>query len=66
MTLVLREDFLTELILEILADNENNLSKTSLNSIVDAVVHDCLTIWAQTIELFQTTITATHSGSQKQ
>ena len=66
MALVLREDFLAELILEILADNENDLTKTSLNSIVDTVVHNSLTIRAQTIELFQTTITATHTSSQKQ
>ena len=32
------------MILEILADNENDLTKTSLNSIVDTVVHNSLTI----------------------
>ena len=48
------------------AYNKNDRSKTSLNSIIDTVVHNSLTIRTQTIELFQTTVTATHTSSQKQ
>ena len=44
MTLIFRKDFLAELILKVLADHENNLAETSLDSVINTVVHDGLTV----------------------
>ena len=63
MSLILRENLLAEVLLKVLADNPYNLAEASLDSIVDAVVHDRLTIGTQSVKLFQTTVTAAHAGS---
>ena len=63
MSLVFGEDLLAEILLKVFSDNPDNLAETSLNSVVDAVVHDCLTIGTQSVKLFQTSVTTAHAGS---
>ena len=63
MSFVFGEDLLAEILLKVLTDNPNNLAEASLDSIVDAVVHNRLTIGTQSVKLFQTTVTAAHAGS---
>ncbi len=64
-SLVLGEYFFAEILFEILADYPNNLAETSLNRIIDAVVHDGLAVGTQTVQLLQATVTATHTSCQK-
>ena len=47
-----------------MAYDKNNFSKSASNSIINRVIHDCFSVRAQTIKLFETAVTATHSGSQ--
>ena len=49
MTLIFGKDLLAEVLLKILTDHPDNLAETSLNGIIDAVVHDRLAVWAQTV-----------------
>ena len=63
LALVLRENLGAELLFEILADNPYYLTKTCLNGVVDTIIHDGLAIGAQTVELLQATIAATHTSS---
>ena len=46
---VLRKHHLAEILFEILADNEHELAEASFDSVVDAIVHDRLTVRAKTI-----------------
>ena len=61
---VLADDFLTEIFFKIFSDYEYNLSKSATDSIKNGIVHNCFTIGSQTVKLFQTSITTSHSGSQ--
>jgi len=65
MTLVLGENLSAELLLEIATDNPYNLAEASLNGIVDAVVHDALSLRTECVELLQAAIATTHTSSQK-
>ena len=65
LTLVLRQNLGAELLLEILTDNPYNLAKACLNGIVNTIIHDGLAIGAQTVELLQATITATHTSCEQ-
>ena len=62
MTLILRENLRTELLLEILADYPYNLAESCLNGIVDTIVHNGLTVGAQTVKLLQAAVTAAHAS----
>ena len=64
MVFVLADDFLTEIFFKIFSDYEYNLSKSATDSIKNGIVHNCFTIGSQTVKLFQTSITTSHSGSQ--
>ena len=44
MTLVARKNLFTELLLEIAADDPDNLAETGLNGIEDTIVHDALSL----------------------
>ena len=65
MTLIFGKDLLAEILFEILADHPDDLAKTGLDGVIDTVVHDRLAVGAQTVQLFQTTITAAHTGSKQ-
>jgi hypothetical protein len=65
LTLVLREDLRAELLLEILTDNPYDLAESSLDGIVNTVVHDGLAVRTQTVELLQATVTATHTSCKQ-
>ena len=61
VSLILGEDLGTELLLEILTDYSYDLAESGLDGIVDTIIHDGLSIGAQTIELLQAAITAAHT-----
>ena len=65
MSLIFTEDFVTEVLFKVFSDNEYDFSESSLDSVVDRIVHDGFTIGSQTVELFQSTITAAHAGSEQ-
>ena len=64
VTLVFRDDFIAEILFEVLADDEYQFTESSMNGIIDGVVHDGFTMRTQTVELFQTSVAAAHSGSE--
>ena len=66
MTFVFRENDATEVFFEILADNEHELAEASVDSVVDTVIHDCLTVRTELIELLQTTVAAAHTCSEEE
>ena len=59
--LVLAQHLVAELLFKVLADNENNLSESRFYCVIDAVVHYRLSVRAETVELFQATVAASHS-----
>ena len=61
LTFIFREYLLTELIFKVLTDDPYYLAKASLDGIVDGIVHDGLTVGAQTVELLQAAVTASHA-----
>ena len=66
VTFVLCQNLLAELLFEVAADNPYDLAETGLDGIIDAVVHNALTLRAESVQLLQTTVAATHTGSQKE
>lgn len=54
----------TEILLEILSDNENHLPESGADGIINGLVHDGLSVGTETVELFQTTVTASHSAGE--
>ena len=66
MSFVFGEHFVAEILLKGFADNEDDFAKACLNGIIDGIIHDGLTIGTQTVKLFQTSIAATHTGSEEQ
>ena len=64
VTFIFGEDFVAKILFEIFTDNENEFAETGANGIVDGIIHDCFTIRTQSVQLFQASITASHSGSQ--
>ena len=61
---ILAENDITEVLFKILADDKYHLAKTSTHSVKHAIVHDGFTIRSEAIQLFQATVTATHTSSQ--
>ena len=65
LTLIFGKNLRAELLLKILTNDPYYLAKASLNGIINTIVHNGLTIGAKPVELLQTTITASHTCSQK-
>src|SRR5574344_1903075 len=65
MALVLADHFFAEDILEILADNEYKFAESCVYGVIDRVIHDCFTVGTQSVKLFETSVAASHSGSQE-
>ena len=63
-TFVFGENLCAELLFEVLANHPYNLAESSLDSIVDGVVHDGFAVGTQSVELFQSAVAATHAGSK--
>ncbi len=61
---IFAEYFFAEILLKIFADNEYYFSESGLNGIVYGVVHYCLAVGAEAVELFESAVTAAHTGSQ--
>ena len=66
VTLVLGENLCAELLLEVTTDNPYNLAEAGLNSIIDAVVHNALSLRTKCVELLEAAIAASHTSSQKE
>ena len=66
MIFVFREHFGTEIFFKVFSNNEHHLSESTFNGIVDRVVHDGFTVWSQPVELFQSAITAPHTGGKNE
>ena len=61
---IFRKHFFAEVSFEILADNKYNFTESGAKSIEYRVVHDCLAVGAETVELFEAAVTAAHTGSK--
>ena len=66
VTLVLGEDLCAELLFEVVADDPYYFAKAGLNSVVDAIVHDALTLRAECVELLEATVAASHTCSKEE
>ena len=55
-----------ERLFKILADDEYYFPESGLNGIIDLIIHDGFTMRPEAIELFQSSITAAHAGSQNE
>ena len=58
---VLGEYLLAELLLEVAADYPYYLAEAGLDGVVDAVVHNALSLGTEGVELFETAVTAAHA-----
>ena len=59
-----RAHYLLERLLDILADDKNQLPKPGAHGVKDRVVDDGFAARANRLNLLQTTVTAAHTGSQ--
>lgn len=64
MAFVFGNNLVAEILLKIFTNYENELSKTGIDGIVNRIIHDSFAIRAQSVQLFQATITAAHAGCQ--
>ena len=55
-----------EVLFEILADNKHEFAESGVDGIVDGVVHDGLSVRAQSVQLLESAVAATHSSSEKE
>ena len=53
VTLIFGQNLGAELLLEILTDHPHDFAESSLDGVVDTIVHDGLAVGAQTVELLQ-------------
>lgn len=42
-----------KILLEILADNENELAEAGIDGVVNGIVHDCFTVGTQSVQPFK-------------
>ena len=61
LMLILRDDLLTEFLLESTTDDEDDLAKSSTDGIVDRVVHDGFARGTDTIQLLKTAVATAHA-----
>src|ERR1700722_1569230 len=59
-----RPDNFSELLLDILANNENELAESRTESVEDGVVDDGFACGSDGVNLLQTAVAAAHSGSK--
>ena len=64
--LIFSEYDLAEIVFEVFADNKHELTEAGVDGVVDRVVHDGLSLGAERVELFETTVAATHTGSEQE
>ena len=65
MSLIFLKHFGTEIHLEILSDDEDDFAKACLYRIINGIVHYRFAVRTKSVELFQTTVTAAHTGCQE-
>ena len=64
MAFVFGNNLVAEVLFKIFTDYENELAKTGIDGIVNRIIHDSFAIRSQSVQLFQATITAAHTGCQ--
>ena len=64
MAFVFGNNLVAEILLKIFTDNKHKLAKACIDGIVNRIIHDSFAIRAQSVQLFQATITAAHAGCQ--
>jgi len=62
VTFIFGDDFVAKILFEIFADNKNKFTKSGVNGIIDRIIHNSFAVRTQSVQLFEATITATHSG----
>ena len=65
MSLIFGKNLIAEILLKVLTDYEDDFAKTSLDGVVDRVVHNGLPIGTQTVELLEPTVAASHTSRKK-
>ena len=58
------QHFLTEVRLEILTDDEDDLAEPCAQGVKNTVVHDGLAVRAESVKLFESAVAASHAGGQ--
>ena len=66
MAFVFGNNLVAEVLFKIFTDYENELAKTGIDGIVNRIIHDSFAIRSQSVQLFQATITAAHTGCHHQ
>ena len=59
---ILAEHDITKIFFKIFANDKDHFAKTCTHSVKHAIVHDCFAVWSETIQLFQSSVTATHTS----
>ena len=55
---------LLELLLEILSYDIHYFTEAGLYCVINRIIDDCFVVRAESVHLFESTIAATHSGSE--
>ena len=63
---VLCLDHLFHLLLEVFANDIYYFTEAGLNCVIDRIVDDSLSVWTESVHLFQSTVAASHSGCKYQ
>ena len=66
VTFVLGKNLRAELLFKVSTDDPYNFAKASLDCVVNAVIHDALSLRTKCVELLETTIAATHTCSKEE
>ena len=64
VALIFGKNLVAEILLEVLADYEYHLAESGVNSVVNRVVHDCLAVGTETVELLEAAIARAHACGQ--
>ncbi|MPM74990.1 hypothetical protein SDC9_121980 [bioreactor metagenome] len=62
--LIFTDDLFPEIIFKRLPDHKNQLSEAGIHCVINRIVHNGLAVGAQSVELFQPSVTTSHSCCQ--
>ena len=64
LTLIFAQHDAAEIIFKILTDHKDDLTKACAQSVIHTVIKDGFAVGTETVHLFETAVTASHSGCQ--